>query len=392
MAERLYNGVVTDEGIAQARQAKGNIGWYIIPTKYGISDVKGAFSAARTIDQVNPAWYEHGFNAISDVSYLEKNKLMFTVTIPGNAFTAPKTISEIYFYAQTPQATEYLYVLIQPINPITWNPGVTQKMSFVIALSNSDKGDIYNIQFSSPDDIEDHNKDLLAHPYLLARDGSRTATSILKYAEKLDFTNPRDIPDLEYVLNAMPTGFMTYWPVSTPPSGYLIRNGAAISRTTYSKLHTLFANAGYPYGQGDGVTTFNLPDDRNKVIQGYNGATTSNLGAVSSMGGSLGPLDASAVVNISGKTFVAPDDGWVTLRSHSDATNTDTTVTVDGAIAFRNEQGHGDGRAGSFWIYPTIPVGKGQTVKFNRGSEKKFYPKKSNSSSSSRAYLPIIKY
>ena len=271
MAERLYNGVVTDEGIAQARQAKGNIGWYIIPTKYGISDVKGAFSAARTIDQVNPAWYEHGFNAISDVSYLEKNKLMFTVTIPGNAFTAPKTISEIYFYAQTPQGTEYLYVLIQPINPITWNPGVTQKMSFVIALSNSDKGDIYNIQFSSPDDIEDHNIDLLAHPYLLARDGSRTATGILKYAEKLNFTNPREIPDLEYVLNAMPTGFMTYWPVSTPPSGYLVRNGAAISRTAYPKLHTLFANAGYPYGQGDGVTTFNLPDDRGLFVRGWDG-------------------------------------------------------------------------------------------------------------------------
>lgn len=360
MAERLYNGVVTDEGIAQARQAKGNIGWYIIPTKYGISDVKGAFSAARTIDQVNPAWYEHGFNAISDVSYLEKNKLMFTVTIPGNAFTAPKTISEIYFYAQTPQGTEYLYVLIQPINPITWNPGVTQKMSFVIALSNSDKGDIYNIQFSSPDDIEDHNKDLLAHPHLLARDGSRTATGILKYAEKLDFTNPREIPDLEYVLNAMPTGFMTYWPVSTPPSGYLVRNGAAISRTTYSKLHTLFANAGYPYGQGDGVTTFNLPDDRGLHIRGWDNGRGLDAGRIF---GSYqeDATDASSLI--------------IYMRDRHQSKN----GVGSGAIDYAVTSGGASGEAA--WDFRWSTTGVIKNTKSTNETRVK-----------NRAYLPIIKY
>lgn len=55
------------------------------------------------------------------------------------------------------------------------------------------------------------------------------------------------------------TGAMLYWPKSTPPSWALERDGAAYSRTTYAAL---FAKIGTDYGVGDGVTTFNVPDDR----------------------------------------------------------------------------------------------------------------------------------
>jgi len=51
-----------------------------------------------------------------------------------------------------------------------------------------------------------------------------------------------------------------YW--STPPQGYLLEDGAAISRSTYSDL---FAVIGTTYGAGDGSTTFNLPDSRGRV-------------------------------------------------------------------------------------------------------------------------------
>lgn len=44
--------------------------------------------------------------------------------------------------------------------------------------------------------------------------------------------------------------------VSTP-SGYLVCNGQAVSRTTYAAL---FALIGTTYGSGDGTTTFNLPN------------------------------------------------------------------------------------------------------------------------------------
>lgn len=52
---------------------------------------------------------------------------------------------------------------------------------------------------------------------------------------------------------------------TTSISGYLLCNGAAVSRTTYADL---FAKLGTKFGIGDGSTTFNLPDFRNKTFWG----------------------------------------------------------------------------------------------------------------------------
>lgn len=52
---------------------------------------------------------------------------------------------------------------------------------------------------------------------------------------------------------------------STAPDGYFICDGRAVSRTIYSKL---FAVIGTTYGPGDGSTTFNIPDLRDKFIEG----------------------------------------------------------------------------------------------------------------------------
>lgn len=51
-------------------------------------------------------------------------------------------------------------------------------------------------------------------------------------------------------------------------SGYLLCNGAAVSRTTYADL---FAILGTAFGAGNGSTTFNLPDFRDKTFWGANG-------------------------------------------------------------------------------------------------------------------------
>ncbi len=52
---------------------------------------------------------------------------------------------------------------------------------------------------------------------------------------------------------------------STPPSGWLVCNGAEISRTAYAGL---FAAIGTVFGNGDGITTFNLPDLRGRTAVG----------------------------------------------------------------------------------------------------------------------------
>lgn len=67
--------------------------------------------------------------------------------------------------------------------------------------------------------------------------------------------------------NPFPAGIIMGWTGNTAPAGWLWCNGAAVSRETYSNL---FSVVGISYGAGDGSTTFNLPDFRNRVMEGGN--------------------------------------------------------------------------------------------------------------------------
>lgn len=62
-------------------------------------------------------------------------------------------------------------------------------------------------------------------------------------------------------------GDYKYSSIASAHGKWLICNGAAISRATYSALFTLFnaLTPQLPFGGGDGVTTFNLPDLRGAV-------------------------------------------------------------------------------------------------------------------------------
>lgn len=65
--------------------------------------------------------------------------------------------------------------------------------------------------------------------------------------------------------NITPTGVVLPFAGSTAPSGWLLCNGATISRTTYA---TLFGVIGTTYGSGDGSTTFLVPDLKGRVPAG----------------------------------------------------------------------------------------------------------------------------
>ena len=73
-----------------------------------------------------------------------------------------------------------------------------------------------------------------------------------------------------------PVGVITAYAGTTAPTGYLICDGAQVSRTTYAAL---FAIIGTTYGAGNGSTTFNLPDLTGRVPVGKNAGTFSTLGA-----------------------------------------------------------------------------------------------------------------
>lgn len=87
-------------------------------------------------------------------------------------------------------------------------------------------------------------------------------------------------------------GEVAFFASSTPPSGWLKANGAAVSRTTYAAL---FAAIGTTFGAGDGRTTFNLPDLRGEFLRGLDEGRNIDRGR------RLGTAQGDAIRNITGK-------------------------------------------------------------------------------------------
>jgi len=68
----------------------------------------------------------------------------------------------------------------------------------------------------------------------------------------------------------LPPGVIVPYGVSAAPTGFLLCDGTAVSRTTYSAL---FAVVSALYGEGNGSSTFNVPDLRGRFIAGWDAGT-----------------------------------------------------------------------------------------------------------------------
>lgn len=86
------------------------------------------------------------------------------------------------------------------------------------------------------------------------------------------------------VAAATPAGTLQATARSSAPTGFLLCDGAAVSRSTYSAL---FSAIGTTYGTGNGSTTFNVPDLRGRVPVGVDGSA-GRLSASDALGNSAG--------------------------------------------------------------------------------------------------------
>jgi microcystin-dependent protein len=110
-------------------------------------------------------------------------------------------------------------------------------------------------------------------------------------------------------LSTAQPGFVQTYAGSSAPTGWLLCDGAAVSRTTYANL---FAVVMTTYGVGDGVTTFNLPDLRGRFVLGKAASGTgSTLG---STGGSIDHTHTGPSHTHGAGSYQAPahDHGGVT--------------------------------------------------------------------------------
>jgi microcystin-dependent protein len=76
-----------------------------------------------------------------------------------------------------------------------------------------------------------------------------------------------DTVDGKHAAAFLLVGEVRMWagPIAATPTGWLLCDGSAVSRTTYANL---FAVIGTIYGPGNGSTTFNLPDFRDRSPMG----------------------------------------------------------------------------------------------------------------------------
>ena len=89
-----------------------------------------------------------------------------------------------------------------------------------------------------------------------------------------------------YVDSLFPVGKIEYFANTVNFNKRLVLNNQAVSRTTYAALFALW---GTTYGIGDGVTTFNVPDMRDKVL--------GMAGSSHSIGTSAGTETTTGIVN-----------------------------------------------------------------------------------------------
>ena len=99
---------------------------------------------------------------------------------------------------------------------------------------------------------------------VISRDGSTAMTGPLLLPGAP--TQPNQAATKAYADAVIPIGALWLWGGVAAPTNYLLCQGQAISRATYSVLYSVLSTR---FGIGDNVTTFNLPDFRGRLPIGY---------------------------------------------------------------------------------------------------------------------------
>lgn len=114
-----------------------------------------------------------------------------------------------------------------------------------------------------------------------------------------------------------PAGTVVAWSAAAIPTGWLLCNGQAVSRTTYSAL---FAVIGTTFGAGDGSTTFNVPNLTERP-QFYVEATSAQAIAVTTvvlLNSAWGtPAVNSGFTSWSGGVLTVKHAGWYQITLHA---------------------------------------------------------------------------
>ena len=156
-------------------------------------------------------------------------------------------------------------------------------------------------------------------------------------------------------------GMIEIFAGSTAPTGWLMCDGSAVSRTDYA---TLFSVIGTTYGTGDGSTTFNLPDMRGRFPLGSNstyslnatgGATTVTLTAAQSgMRAHTHSMAHTHPTNTSGENFLTIDTSVANAQFQINSSGNKYTIGLAGMNHFHARSATGASSAANTGAVNTI--------------------------------------
>lgn len=148
--------------------------------------------------------------------------------------------------------------------------------------------------------------------------GGKRITGLANGAAGTDATTLSQVTDLVdsgTAAVATPPGVMADFAGTSPPTGWLLCFGQAVSRVTYAAL---FAVIGITYGAGDSSTTFNLPDCRGRVSAGKDDMGGAAAGRLT---GAPGGVNGSILGGVGGSeshTLTAAQSAQLTYASSVD--------------------------------------------------------------------------
>lgn len=174
------------------------------------------------------------------------------------------------------------------------------------------------------------------------RDFSDTIISFEEFSQFENIQSGEQIKVLfgkiqQYFEHLLPTGGTTQFAGETAPNGYLMCQGQAISRTTYVNLFNVI---GTKYGNGDGSTTFNIPDLRGRVPVGKDDRDT-DFKTLGNMGGEKAhTLTVQEMPSHNHSATLTINSGGVHTHSASSTSTGAHTHSVSGSAASNGAHTH----------------------------------------------------
>lgn len=247
-----------------------------------------SFDAKRIYQNIAGTW------TVLDHKSLTANspaKLSYSESLNGYLLTNPPLIAENQIQSLSRVTKAAAYTLLAADKgklfscngtwALTLDPAADLGAGWFVYIRNSGSG-IITLTADGSEIIHGINTGASASTYDIAPN-----TTIAIQCDAINFQALFDT-------GGVPTGAIMPYGAATAPIGYLMCDGSAVSRTTYSYLFNII---GTTYGPGDGSTTFNVPD-----MRGYFPFGKSTAGTGSSLGSTFGAIDHAH----SGETLVIP--------------------------------------------------------------------------------------